>query len=86
MENEKITKEEKKEKETLRKALQNQSKGYILAGLGLVSGLAWNDAIRTLIETVFPFSKDEVWVKFIYAIVITLVVVLIGRYVFKAQK
>jgi len=49
--------------------------GYILAALGFVVGLAWNDAIKTLIESLFPLDKDGIFAKFIYALLVTLVIV-----------
>jgi len=53
---------------------------YIAAALGLVAGLAWNEAIKALIDYVFPLSKNTLIAKFSYAGLITLVVVLITIY------
>lgn len=64
----------------IRSDLKAKTFGYISAALGLVAGLAWNEAITALIEAVFPLSKDTVFVKFIYAILITAVVVVLIRY------
>lgn len=72
------------EKTKVKEELKNQTKGYIMAGLGVVAGLAWNDAIKSLIDTVFAFSKDGIWVKFLYALLITVVIIVIGRYVLKS--
>jgi len=48
------------------------------AGFGLVAALAWNSAIQDLFKKVNIFGKpDDLSVKFIYAIVVTMVVVLI---------
>ena len=41
------------EKPKLKSEFKSQTKGYVLAGLGLVAGLAWNEAIKALIENVF---------------------------------
>jgi len=54
--------------------------GYISAAFGLVAGLAWNDAIKEFIEVIFPLSKDTVAVKFLYAVLVTVVVVILIRY------
>lgn len=51
----------------LKKELRGRTLGYVSAALGLVAGLAWNDAIRAAIETIFPLSKDTIMVKFLYA-------------------
>jgi len=55
-----------------------QSIGYILTALGLVAGLAWNEAIQGLVATLFPFGKNSVVAQFIYAIIITIVVVVVS--------
>lgn len=46
----------------------------ILAGFGLVTALAWNDAIQTLFDAFFPKSNGLIG-KFIYAFVVTAIVV-----------
>ena len=51
--------------------------GYITAAFGLVAGLAWNDAIRSLIQVVFPTAQDGLVAKFVYALILTLVVVIV---------
>lgn len=63
--------------------IKDQTAGYLTAALGLVAGLAWNDAIKSLIEVIFPFSSSGILAKFLYAILITLVVVLLSRYLLK---
>ena len=63
--------------------VRRQSFTYIAAGLGLVAGLAWNEAIKTLIETVFPMKQNTIIAKFLYAAIITLAVVLITNYLAK---
>ena len=49
--------------------------GYIAAAFGLIVGLAWNDAIKSLIDYIFPL-RDNVWVKFVYAGALTIIMVL----------
>ncbi|MFH1111735.1 MAG: DUF5654 family protein [Patescibacteria group bacterium] len=46
------------------------------AGFGLVAALAWNDAIQSLFKKLFG-TQSEVWAKFVYALIITGLVVLI---------
>jgi len=60
----------------MKNEIQKSAVGYISGALGLVAGLAWNDAITTAINALFPISKDAVWMKFGYAIGITILVVL----------
>lgn len=56
---------------------------YIGGGFGFVAGLAWNDAIKELILYLFPLATDTLTAKFIYAGLITVVVVLIITYLEK---
>ncbi|MBI2010717.1 MAG: hypothetical protein HYS89_00555 [Candidatus Colwellbacteria bacterium] len=56
------------------------------AALGLVVGLAWNDAIKTLIEYLFPLKQNTIAAKFFYAIIITIVLVLITAYIIRKPK
>ncbi|KKU52692.1 MAG: hypothetical protein A3A32_03460 [Candidatus Wildermuthbacteria bacterium RIFCSPLOWO2_01_FULL_48_35] len=70
----------REEGENIKQALREQVFGYILGAFGLVAGLAWNDAIRSLIEYLFPLSQNTLWAKFFYAFVITASVVLVGMY------
>jgi uncharacterized membrane protein YeaQ/YmgE (transglycosylase-associated protein family) len=72
--------------EEIRSKIKEQTGGYMTAALGLVAGLAWNDAIKSLIEAFFPISKSGVFAKFIYAIVITIVVVFVGQYILKTSS
>lgn len=51
--------------------------GYLSAALGLVAGLAWNDAVKSAIDYFIPNSNNTIIVKFVYAAGITLVIVLI---------
>jgi hypothetical protein len=57
-----------------------KSIGYVSAALGLVAGLAWNDAITALINKLFPLAKDAVPMKFVYAILVTVAVVILIQY------
>ncbi len=62
-------------KET-KKAVKEKMFTLILAGFGLVAALAWNDAIQTLFKVLFPKS-DGVIGKFVYALLVTLIIVFI---------
>ncbi len=61
----------------INKEIRERTSGYILAALGFVVGLAWNDAIKTLIEDIFPLNKDGILAKFIYAVLVTFVIVVV---------
>ena len=66
---------------------REQTVGYLSAAFGLIAGLAWNDAVKQLIETVFPADQGTIVAKFIYAALITAIVVLVSNYLTRwAQK
>lgn len=59
---------------------------YVGGAFGLVAGLAWNDAIKEFIQYVFPLTTDTLRAKFIYAGLITVVVVIIITYLERIFK
>ncbi len=63
----------------LNKELKGKTIGYISGALGLVAGLAWNDAISNMIDTLFPLSKDSIGIKFLYAVIVTIAVVILVK-------
>lgn len=68
---------------SLRKEIKEKTIGYILAAFGFVAGLAWNEAIKSLIDQFFPDNANSILIKFVYAIIVTIVVVLITVYLIK---
>lgn len=46
-------------------------------GFGLVAALAWNDAIKELFTKIFPQPGGSIFAKFGYAVLITVLVVII---------
>lgn len=60
--------------------------GYIVGALGLVAGLAWNEAIKGFIDYLYPLGKDSLPAKFIYAIAITIIVALLGWYMTREEE
>ena len=76
----------KEEVKTLQKEVRERTIGYLLAAFGLVAGLAWNDAIKTAIEEFFPLKGDTILAKLIYAVLITLIVVVITMYLARLSK
>lgn len=67
----------------LEQAIREKTVGYIVAGFSVVAGLAWNDAIKALIDRFFPDPGNGLKAKFIYAVIITTVVVFISVYLMK---
>ncbi|MDD4931590.1 MAG: DUF5654 family protein [Candidatus Colwellbacteria bacterium] len=72
----------KKRSKEIDSRIREQTVTYITAAFGFVAGLAWNDAIKSLIEYLFPISKNTVFARFAYAILVTLLIVLISRWLF----
>lgn len=68
------------------KDLQEKTFRYILAGFGFVAGLAWNDAIKALIDYIFPRPGYVLFSKFVYAFLITALAVLAGIYLMRVFK
>jgi hypothetical protein len=76
----------KKESGKLQNEIRQKSLTYVLASFGLVAGLAWNEAIKALIEYAFPLQKNTLLAKFGYAFLMTLVVVFISIYLTRFFK
>ena len=76
----------KDEEEKIRKEVQKRTLGYITAAFGFIAGLAWNDAIKAFIEYLYPLEQSTVKVKFAYALIMTLVLVIISMYLARLFK
>jgi hypothetical protein len=57
----------------------------LTAAFGLVAALAWNGAIRAIFEAAFG-SADNITAMLIYAIVITIIAVLVTIWIARAVK
>ncbi len=73
----------KQESENISRQVKEKTLGFIITAFGLVAGLAWNEAIQSLIKSFFAVDKDSIWAKFIYAIAMTIIVVIITVYLTK---
>lgn len=78
------------EKTNLKLEILEKISTLATAGLGLVAALAWNDAIQSLFAAWFPAPGGGVVAKLSYALVITILIVIItiqlGRAVNVAKK
>lgn len=61
----------------VRLALADQTLGYVTAALSVVAGLAWNDAVKAAINYFFPAQTSSIAAQFIYAGVMTVVIVVL---------
>jgi len=71
------------EQERIAKEIKEKTIGYIITALGIVAGLAWNDAIKTTIEYVFPLDSNSVVAKILYALLVTILIVLVSVYLMR---
>ncbi|MGB9608819.1 MAG: DUF5654 family protein [Minisyncoccia bacterium] len=76
----------KQESEEIKKEIREKIIGYLLTALGLVVAFAWNDAVKSLIEYVFPLSTNTLTAKFIYATILTIILVLVSIYLAKISN
>lgn len=60
----------------MRREVMERTLQLATAAFGLVAALAWNDAIQTLFTEIFGAAAD-VTAKFVYAILVTILVVFI---------
>jgi len=74
-------------KKSFTQSLAENFKLLLGYALGLVAALAWNDAIQSFIKTIFPKeSLSSLLVKFIYAIIITVLAVIVIFLITKLEK
>lgn len=57
----------------------------ITSALAFVVGLFWNDAIKSAIEKLVPHGQDVI-AKFISAILVTIIVMVVVYLLFRAQR
>lgn len=65
----------KEKRNRIQREIKEKMVGYIVAALGLIAGLAWNDAVKSLIDQLYPRSGG-IFVKFVYAFLITIIIVI----------
>lgn len=71
----------RREAGAVRQELRKRIFSYIAAGFAFVAGLAWNDAIKAFIDYLIPETGSGVAAKFLYALLVTVFVVLALYYV-----
>ena len=66
------------------KAFRENFATLIISALGLVAALSWNDAIKTMIDTLFPATGNLIY-KFYVAIIVTIISVVITYFISKLK-
>ena len=70
----------------LKTQAREKTANLILAGFGFVAGLAWNEAIKSLIDTIFVLEKNSLLAKFIYAILVTILIIIVSYFFSKLSN
>jgi len=65
------------EKKDLKIEILEKVSTLATAGFGLVAALAWNNAIQAIFSRVFPKPGDNIAALTVYALVITIIIVVI---------
>ncbi|MCL5016055.1 MAG: DUF5654 family protein [Patescibacteria group bacterium] len=76
----------KEEAKSIQNEVRERTLGLILAAFGLVAGLAWNSAVTSLIQYLFPLSTGTIIAKFVYALMMTAVLAVLAYGLQKFQK
>jgi uncharacterized membrane protein YdbT with pleckstrin-like domain len=76
----------KRETANVQREIKKQLLTYVVASLGLVAGLAWNEAIKALIEYFYPSTQNTLQAKFAYATGVTLLIVFVSYYLAKIMQ
>ena len=71
------------EKRKIEDAFKRRVEGYLMTAFGIVAGLAWNEAVKDLMAYLLPMQKDTIFAKFLYAIIMTFILILISLYVIR---
>jgi len=83
-------KQTQQEKHNLKIEVLEQIAALATSGFGLVAALAWNEAIKAFFNKFFPQPGGNLFALFIYALFITIIIVIItiqlGRAVNLAKK
>ncbi|MCR4279091.1 MAG: DUF5654 family protein [bacterium] len=72
-------------KESSRLLIARRTLELMTAAFALTAGLAWNDAIQSLFRKIFG-EQSSLVAKFIYALLVTALIVLIGFRLSSLQK
>lgn len=77
--------EENKNESVVREA-REKTVGFVTAALGFVAGLAWNDAVQSLINRYIELDQNSVGAKFLYALGVTIVAVVVITYLERLSR
>jgi len=70
----------------LRSAFMTKVLTLMIAGFGFVAALAWNDAIQTLVKSVFGDESGGIIAKFIYALLVTALLAIVSMKIGREEQ
>lgn len=76
----------RRESKELQREIRLKTITYVTAALGLVVGLAWNEAIKSVITYLFPLDQNTIVAKIIYALLVTVILAFATAYILKETK
>lgn len=65
------------DRKLIREEIFGQIRTLATAGFGFVAALAWNEAIQALLKSILPRPGSTLVGKFVYAIAVTAIVVVV---------
>ena len=66
--------------------IRAQVVGFVMAAFGFVAGLAWNDAVKSLIDALVPVGSGGVAAKFAYAVIATAILAVASWTMLRKKK
>jgi len=69
----------------MKKAVIEKLAALLTVAFGLVAALAWNDTIKAIFAKIFG-TQDTVWAMIVYAVVVTIIAVVVIVYIGKAEE
>lgn len=75
----------KEEGGRLHQEVRKRTTDYILAAFGFVAGLAWNEAIKGIIEAFLPTQNSAI-AKLVYALILTVILVVVSGYLIRSSS
>ena len=60
--------------------------GFVTSAFAFVGALAWNEAIKAFIDSIYVADANSVVAKFIYALIVSVIVVVMSIYLTRFLK
>lgn len=73
----------------MKNSIESKMPSIIISSLTIVAGLAWNDAIQSIINYYVPEKyrgQANVWTKLIYVIILTIIIIILIDVLIRLEK